>query len=484
MTQDIVKADLIVAHGVIITIDPERRVIDDGAVVIQGDRIIAVGDTKEILEQYTATKILNAHRKAVLPGLIDVHAHAGHALIRTMGADDGESWEKICGIAYTVASDQQFWFAEAQLAATERLRFGVTTGVSLLGGGDTIMRCDDPVYGDAHCRGVTEVGTESVVAIGSTRPPHPRIYARWEDGQQTPCLVEFEQQLECCQQTIIDWHGANAGQINIALLTPVLRPEHRRDMPVEDYSAACTQTKIVHGLSRDLDLLFTQDGHTKGSVDIAGELGILGPRSLFSHSTDLSESEQQRIAATNTRIAHNPSAIASIYGRCPVPEMLDLGVTVAIGSDATAPDRSGDMFRHMQQAMHYHRRHFRDERILPPGKILEMVTIDAARALGLDSEIGSIETGKKANIITVDLSRPHMAPFQMPAYRVVCFANGNDVETVIVGGRVLMKDRIVLSVDEQTVIENAHQASIKLIERANLKDSLKLPVNFWKESRF
>jgi len=477
-------ADLIVANGVVLTIDPERRILDDGAVVIEGDRIIDVGFTEDILKRHQAPEIIDARQKAVMPGLVDAHAHAGHALIKTMGGKDLDVWEKICEVAYSLASDEKFWFAEAMLASVERLRFGVTTGVSLLGGGDTIMRTDDPVYADAHCRGVVEVGTRSVVAIGPTRPPHPRPYGRWNGEDQEIYPVEFSHQLESCQKTIDRWHKADNGQINIALLTPALRTEHAKEMDLADFEAAQAQTRQVHALSRELNLLFTQDGHTTGSVELADTLGILGPHTLLSHVTDITEEEKETLARTGTRVAHNPSSNASVEGRCPVPELLDMGVNVALGSDGTAPDRSTDMFRHMQQTMHYHRRHFRDADILPPGKALEMATIDAAHALGLGDQVGSLEIGKKADVILVDLARPHMAPFQMPAYRVVCFANGNDVETVIVGGKILLRGREVLSVDEAKVVEAAQQAATLLIKRADLQPMLAMPKNFWGASRY
>ena len=346
------------------------------------------------------------------------------------------------------------------------------------------MRTDDPAYADAHCQGVAEVGTRSIVAVGPTRPPHPRTYARWPDGKQSRYSVDYPQQLKSCQQTITQWHNTHNQRFNIALLTPVLRDEHAQLLSAADFAAAQQQTREVYRLACDLKLLFTQDGHTTNSVAFANSLGILGPNTLLSHVTDITEDEQTLLADTGTRVAHNPSAFASISGRCPVPELLDLGVTVALGSDATAPDRSCDMFRHMQQCMHYHRRHFRDEGILPPGKVLEMVTIDAAHAVGLGDQVGSIEIGKKADIILVDLARPHMAPFQMPAYRVACFANGNDVETVIVDGKVLMRGRKVLSVQENHVIDSAQEAVVKLIERGQLETALKMPENFWKSSRY
>ena len=104
-------ADLIIANGVVITVCPDRKIIDDGAVVIDADRIIDVGTTDDILSRHQATEIIDARRKAVLPGLIDAHAHAGHALIKTMGGNDFDAWDKICEVAYTIASDESFWFA-------------------------------------------------------------------------------------------------------------------------------------------------------------------------------------------------------------------------------------------------------------------------------------------------------------------------------------------------------------------------------------
>ena len=143
--------DLIVAGGVVATLDSKRTVFDDGAVAIHGDRIVDVGPSDAVKARHTAKRTLDAKGKAVIPGLIDAHAHAGHGLIKTMGGGDSDLWYDACEKAYTVGSSDAFWHAEAQLAALERLRFGVTTGVSLLGGGDTIMRTDDPSFGAAHC---------------------------------------------------------------------------------------------------------------------------------------------------------------------------------------------------------------------------------------------------------------------------------------------------------------------------------------------
>ncbi len=473
-------ADLIVTNGYVVTLDPDRRVIPSGAVAIEGDRIVGVGAADEIAAAHPAAETIDAAGAAVIPGLIDVHAHAGHGLVKTLGAGDNEAWYRACRLAYTVGSTPEFWRAEAQLAALERLRFGVTTGVSLLGGGDSIMRTDDPVYGDAHMDGVLEVGTRSVVAVGSTRPPHPLTYARWEDGARTDYPVDYARQRDTCVELADRWHGRNGMRTNVAMLTPTLRAEHVESIGREALEQARAQAREMSAIARERGLVFTQDGHQKGSVAYAYELGILGPEALLSHSTGLTDEEIRICADTGTKIAHNPSAVASILARCPATELLEAGVTVGLGSDATAPDRNADMFRHMQQCMHYHRTFHRDPSWLPPGKVLEMCTIDAAKALGMEASIGSIEVGKKADLALIDLRRPHMAPANMPLQRIVCFANGNDVLTVIVDGVVRLRDRRATSINEDRVIDAAEREAALMIERLGLEPLLETPADFWR----
>jgi 5-methylthioadenosine/S-adenosylhomocysteine deaminase len=158
-------------------------------------------------------------------------------------------------------------------------------------------------------------------------------------------------------------------------------------------------------------------------------------------------------------------------------------VTVALGSDATAPDRSGDMFRHMQQCMHYHRTHAKDPKLLPPGRVLEMCTIEGARALGLAREIGSLDVGKKADVVLVDLARPHLFPPHMPLFRLICFANGNDVDTVIVDGRIVLENRRAALVDERAVLDRAAHEAELMLDRSKLRSLLTTPDAVWRATR-
>ncbi|MFQ3622228.1 MAG: amidohydrolase family protein [Acetobacteraceae bacterium] len=460
------NATVLLRGGTVVTMDAERRVIADGSVAIAGDRIVAVGRREELDRAWRATTVIDASGCAVLPGLIDGHAHAGHGLVKTMGGGDSEAWSEACRLIYTSASPPAFWRAEAQLAALERLRNGVTLGVSLLGGGDSVMRTDDPAHGAAHCDGVAEVGIRAIVAVGPTRPPHPWSYVTWDGGESRIHAVGFERQVETIAALIAMWHGGADGRIAIATLMPVHRGE--TDDP-ETIREIDRQGRIVRELGRRHGCLFHQDGHRSGSVAMADALfGLCGPDAFFSHCTDLTEEDIATLARTGTSVVHNSSAIAQVRGHCPVPRLIEEGVTVMIGSDGTAPDRGTDLFRHMVMCARVHQRAARDERLMPPGKLLEMVTIDAARGLGLGDTLGSLEPGKKADVITVDLATPHAYPPNMPVHRLVWFARGSDVRDVIVDGRVLMRDRAVPHLDEGAILAEAAEETEAMLARSGL----------------
>ncbi|UFN47658.1 amidohydrolase family protein [Roseomonas sp. OT10] len=455
--------DLIIEGGTVITMDGARRVIPDGAVAVTDGKIAAVGPRAEVAAAHPeAAQRIDARGKAVLPGLIDGHAHAGHGLVKTLANGNSAAWMEACRVIYTLASPPSFWAAEGALAALERLRFGVTTGVSLLGGGDSVMRSDDPAFAAAHCDAVRGVGTRSIVAIGPTRPPFPRPYIG-VDGVERP--VTFEQQMEVVEEVIRAQHGK--GGIRIATLTATHREEHGDDPAMT--AEVARQSLATKELADRYGCLFHQDGHRSGSVVTARNFGLLGPNTFFSHCTDLTEGDIDAFAETGTGVVHNPSAIASVRGYCPAITLLERGVNVMLGSDATAPDRSGDMFRHMFQLIRYHQRKFQDEKLLPPGKALEMCTVDAARTLGLSDEIGSLEPGKLADVITVDLEAPHMAPANMPVSRVVYFASGGDVRDVVVGGRVLLRDGAFTEADRAAIVGAAEAETAAMLSRAGLE---------------
>jgi cytosine/adenosine deaminase-related metal-dependent hydrolase len=417
-----------------------------------------------------------------MPGLIDGHGHAGHGLVKTLGMDTDE-WYGATEKIYARGSTVDFWRAEALLTGVERVRFGVTTSLSYFGGGDMVVRTDDPKYGNAYLQAMNDVGLRFILAVGPRRPPFPRTYVEWDGAAARDVSVTFARQLEVSEALIRTWHGVGDGRLRLAVMFPTHHPDPTADTgrAIEEIKS---QARAARALAKRYGLLFTQDGHSSGTVKWAHEqLDLLGPDVLLSHATGMTDAEIAIVARTQTKIVHNPSAVAAMRERFTLVELLDAGVTVMLGSDGVAPDRSYDMFRHMFQAMRYHRAALRDPNVLPAGKVLEMVTIDAARALGMEREIGSLEPGKKADIILVDLFRPHMVPMNMPLYRVAYFANGNDVSTVLVNGRVLMRDRQVLSVSEEDVLAMAQREADAAIRRTGLGKLQETPDGFWGRSR-
>lgn len=470
--------DILIRHATLVTVDPDRRIIEDGALAITADRITAIGADTELAHLADgAGQVVDARGMAAIPGLIDSHSHAGHGLIRSLAPCDIDSWFAACETIYARHSDVAFWRAEARLAQLERLMSGVTTAVTLLGGGADIYRTDDPAFGDAHCDVTCESGLRTMLAVGPGRPPFPRVY-RAQDGSDSN--VSFAHQMEVSEDLIARRNDILVRRTGLCVIMPVYGRPDRESAPeaeIRQMSEAVANLCSRHGV------LFTQDGHRDGTIAYAEGLGILGPNALLSHSVDLTDEDIAALKRTGAHVVHNPSAIMSILGRCPVPELIGEGVNVALGSDAAAPDRGYDLFRHMAQCMHYHRRHFADPSWMPPGKVLEMVTIDAARALGLENEIGSLEAGKKADVVLVDMRKPHLYPPTMPLHKLTHFATAADVDTVIVDGRIVLRGRVSRTLDRESVLDSAAEAADRAIKDAGLSHFLQEPQTLWRQNR-
>ncbi len=466
--------DLVIRGVTAVTLDADRRILDDAWIAVRADRIAAIG-TGPAPE---GVRVIGGRDFVAIPGLIDSHSHAGHGLIRAAGEGNGELWFQICEDIYSRAATPDFWRAEARLTQLERLRAGVTTAISLLGGGADVMRTDTPEAGDAHCAATVELGLRTIMAVGPGRAPFPKRYARiGADGAAQAFDLDFATQMAVSEDLIDCWNDVLGRRTGVCLIMPVYMDAHLADpaaaREIREMSAAVADARTRKGV------LFTQDGHRQGSISTARDLGLLGDFAILSHSVDLTAADFDALRATGASIAHNPSAIMSILGRCPVPELIDAGVTVCLGSDAAAPDRGFDMFRHMAQCMHYHRRHFRDPAVLPEGKVLEMATIDAAHALGLGAELGSLEPGKKADIVLVDMRAPHLYPPVMPVTRLTHFATAADVHTVIVDGRVLMEARRIAHLDADDILDAAAAEAARAFERAGHAEQRTEPADIW-----
>lgn len=459
--------DLLLLHGTVVTVDPERRIIEDGAVAIAGDRIVGVGTSADLEARHAGKKVVDCRGKLIIPGIIDAHGHAGHSLIKTIAADTPSLWMKIVTPTYYNYVTRDFWYADGLVSGIERLRAGVTTGASIIA---SMPRSDDPAFAINHARAYSEVGIKEIVCVGPAGLPWPHPVTNWDTGKPVRRAVSFEEMIEGTEAVIESVHGSAEGRIKVYVtpftIVPSVDPSNPTtpDKAVNLTADDRMQARRVRETARKYGLRLHSDAFA-GQVRMAyqdKENALLGPDIHIQHCIGLSHEEVDILAETGTHMTHTAG------GRAPVLDMISKGVNVAITSDGTSPRRPFDMFQMARMAQFAQQMLHADQYLLPPGKVFEMITINAAKALGLDHEIGSLEAGKKADVTILDMRQPHLTPNFMPVHRMIYQAVGSDVDTVIVDGRILMENRKILTVDMREALDRGESEARALVERAGL----------------
>lgn len=467
--------DILIKGGYLITMDPGNRVLTNGYVGIIGDSIVKVGSSEEFKGD-EANTVIDAVDNIIMPGLVDTHGHAGHGLTKTMGESLlGKDWLRLMEYIYFENTTEDFWYAEGLLSDIERLKAGTTCGYSMLG---SAPRFDDLVYTDVYAEALKKVGIRGIIGMGPSRPPWPRRFVKWQDEKSEELKVSFAQALNTTKSALKKWHGKND-----AIFIHVSPSEIGSIMgnSIDEVKAIFSQLKNI---ATEYGTMINSHLYGGGAKFAHQYLDVLGPSTIVAHATGISMEEVKILGDTGTNVSTAPSARSFCRNRCPVPELMDAGANVAISTDGTSPDRTFDLFKELKVAMIEHRSHFSDTSYMPPGRVLKMVTIDAAKALNLDSMIGSLEYGKKADIILIDMNSPHLVPKLMPVQRVVYEVTGSDVSTVIVNGKILMKNRKVLTVDEKSIIDMAQSEAEKMLKRADIYEVLNETEGFWDGTRY
>lgn len=435
-------ADLVVRAGTVITMDPDGTILTDGAIAIADGSIVGIGTHADIARAFSAGDRIHLPHGIALPGLIDVHQHAGHGFVRTVG-DDLDRWMETCERLYLHGATPATWYAEARLTGLERLMAGTTTALTMFGGAGDTIRADDAAHARAHLDGIDGLGLRSVIAVGPGSHGFPKRTTRHTEQGPQAVSSSFTDQMGTLEA--VEAAARRNPRLGVAATFPTLTPDAITDEVRGNAEALATA-------AGEGGMLIVQDGHRATTVEATADLGLLTERTVLSHATDLDAAHIEAIADARAMVAHNPSAIFSQLGRCPVPELQEAGVTVGLGSDATAPDRSADMFRHLFQLTRYHRADRRDPSLFDPVTALAMATSDAARLVDAEDRLGSLTVGRAADVIVVDADVPHLTPLTHPIHQLVYFATGADIDTVIVDGVVLMQRRTVRSDIDPTAI--------------------------------
>jgi 5-methylthioadenosine/S-adenosylhomocysteine deaminase len=479
--------EILISNGTVITMDPERRVIQNGSVAVQGGKIVAIGPADEIEKVYRGKKTLNAKRKTVMPGLHDLHSHAGVELIKgTAERYPGKAWRNIMDFV-SYHTSEEWWYIEGMLSALQRLKCGTTQALYMLG---NAPRGDSAEIPFANAKAVEKVGVRSISAFGPSRPPWPREYTYWKDGRRIEREVSLEETFEVTDDTIGRWNNAHrGGRVKMWVAVSRILNENYADQVYDPENSHLIRPQ-AEGIRRIMDK-HDVGFHCHGMGTTAeycydADLGLLGPKTVFGHGWPFRPRSVEILAETGTRVVHCPRArrVYFFAGRLPIPELIEAGALVGLGSDSCGMDRPYDsIWDDMYVAPRWQRLELREPNILPPGKLLEMATIDGANIVGMGDKTGSIEVGKEADIILVNMWQPHLAPIAMETSRMAQLARGSDVETVMVQGEILMENRKVLTVNEDDIMEWAQAEAEHTCEVFGLHPMLRPSANHWGHSQ-
>lgn len=475
-------ADTVIVGGPVVTVDADRRIVDPGAVAVDGNRIVAVGPREDLLDAHGDADRIDRRGHAILPGLVDSHGHAGHGLTKNLGEGTGE-WLSAVRDLYFRATGASFWEAEGRLAALERLRAGVTTSLSYLG---SMPRVDHPRYARAAAQGYAEFGLRHVVGVG---PPDglPTTYEDPDRDEET--TVDLDHVLATTRRVVDDLHGEADGRLSVAVTPSSLVSEV--DEAGAATPAATEELRRSAELAADRNVPFHAHAYG-GMVEAAAEAcpEALTDRLFLAHCAGLSAGELDLLAEHGVGASHGPLTHAYASDRFPVVEAMERGITVAVSTDGSAPDRSFDLLAQGRVAAQLQRAHFGDTALLPAGKVLEAMTVDAARLLGMADEVGSLEAGKRADVVAVDLQSAKLGPRPATGQvvpRLVGYADGSDVSLVVVDGAVRFRDDAVTvedAPDADAVLAAAADEEARAVDRAGVGDLQEAHPDLWGSVRF
>ena len=428
--------DLIVANGIVVAVDADRRVINPGSVAIRGNTIVAVGAADQISSSYTARETIDARGQVVMPGLINTHTHAPMVLYRGLGDDLAlMDWlQKYIFPAEAKTVSPEFVRIGTELAALEMIRSGTTSYVDMY------------YFEEEIARATKRAGLRGV--LGQTIIEFPVADAKTpaEALKRTEAFIREFQRDE--------------------LITPAVAPHavYTNDAATLRQSRELA-TKygvpiVIHLSETEAEIPMSLERHKARPVAALEALGVLTGRVIAAHGVWVQPDEIQLLQKRGVGIAHNPESNMKLAsGTAPVPQYLAANVAVGLGTDGAASNNDLDMFEAMRQAAFLHKLQAKDPRVVSARVAIEMATIGGARVIGREKELGSLEAGKRADMIVVRMDQPRQTPMYDPVSHLVYATRGDDVDTTIVDGRVLMRGGKVLTLDQAAVLANARKAA-------------------------
>lgn len=430
---------IFIKNGFVLTMDEKNTLIEDGAVVTEGDKVVAVGKTGDLEKKYTGDVVLDATRKVVMPGLVDLHYHS--ALGRGM-YDNLPLYEFL----------DQFWYPKIRAMTAEEAYWGAFCGyIDAIKGGTTTVN-DQWRQMEACADAAERIGIRAVLSNDVA-----------DDEANIDTIADNEKLYN-------EKNGLANDRIRVFFGVEWVPIASREIMMKTREMADKYNTGIhIHLNESQGEVQMSLERHGKRPTVFAHETGVLGPDCVAAHCVWLSDEEIELMAKTNTSISHNPASNAKLgNGIARVPEYLEAGINIGVGHDSVDCNNSRDIFEQMKWAALIHRAARADAGLMPTDTVLRMATANGAKAL--HQETGVLKPGMKADIILVNLNGPHFIPLvtgedsNLKAH-LVYSAHGEDVDTSIIDGRIIMENRKIKAVDEQEVLKKANEAFLSVFKR-------------------
>jgi 5-methylthioadenosine/S-adenosylhomocysteine deaminase len=444
---------MILADGWVITMNPARAVLDCASILVAGDRIAAIGSRSQLCAASPEAEVIECRGQIIIPGMVNTHTHLFQTLLKGLGDDRVLKDWFTC---MTGPSAVELTEADVSAAAMHGcvIRSGVTSLV-------------DFMY--AHPRpGLTQPVIDAFEKTGIRGRVCRGFLTAGAEFDIPQELIEAPDAALADARRLIRSHNRPGGRVQVGLAPSMIwaldEATLRRTRALADEERAFI---TIHVAETNFEIEQSQARFHCTDTELLSEIGFLGPDVLAVHCVQCATRDIGILRRHDTRVSHNPcSNMYLASGLPPIPEMLAAGVTVGLGSDGPASSNNHSLFQAMKFAALIQKGFHRNPTIITAEKALEMATIDGARAIGLDHEIGSIEPGKKADIAVIDTSGPAMAPVHHPVSALVYSALGHEVTTVLIDGVVVMRDGRITTVDEAAVMAQSRRAADSLTQRA------------------
>ena len=436
--------DIVITGGTLMTMSTGMEIIEDSIVGLKDGLVVAVGRNSD--QGYAALKTkdtIDASGCIVMPGLVNTHTHLPMVCFRGM-ADDLPLMEWLT---------EHIFPAEARFVNKKMVYDGATLAMAEMILSGTTTFCDGYFFEDAIAEALNAAGMRAVVSQG---------FADFI----TPDKPKLEKRMAAAERFVTRWQS----------YAPMITPAYFCHSPYTCSPATLVNVKeaareagilyLMHLLENkdEIDTILNRYG--KKPVRHLLDLGVLDEQTVAVHCNWLTKEDMAVFADLGVRVSHNPeSSMKLATGVAPVPEMLKRGIKVGLGTDGSASNNDLDMFREMDTAAKIHKVTSLDPTVMSAETVLTMATIGGAKVLGLDKFIGSIETGKQADIILVDMNQPHLIPLYNCYSQLVYAARGADVKTSIINGKIVMKDRQLRTIDLNTAMKNVRDIAADIINQ-------------------